>query len=100
MTATPAGRLARLPVYFNAINKRLDSLDREPDRDRRRRAELLPVWEQVKQACENTANPNRNKIIDIRWLFEELRVSIFAQELGAADKVSVPRIESLLKKHG
>ena len=100
VTATPAGRLARLPVYFNAINKRLDSLDREPDRDRRRRAELLPVWEQVKQACENTANPNRNKIIDIRWLFEELRVSIFAQELGAADKVSVPRIESLLKKHG
>ena len=100
VTATPAVRLARLPVYFNAINKRLDSLDREPDRDRRRRAELLPVWEQVKQACENTANPNRNKIIDIRWLFEELRVSIFAQELGAADKVSVPRIESLLKKHG
>jgi len=29
-------------------------------------------------------------------LFEELRVSVFAQELGVVDKVSVPRIESLL----
>ena len=35
--------------------------------------------------------------MDIRWLFEELRVSVFAQELGVVDKISVPRIESLLE---
>jgi len=92
---TPDNRLARLPVYFNAIDKRLDSLDREPDRDRRRRAELLPVWEQTKAATIEAGHPSK-KAIDIRWLFEELRVSVFAQELGVTDKVSVPRIESLL----
>ncbi len=102
VTATPANRLPRLPVYFKAINKRLDGLDREPDRDRRRRAELLPVWEQVKLACDKTPTETHEKIIAVRWLFEELRVSVFAQELGTADKVSVQRIESMLAKlaHG
>ncbi len=94
VTATPAVRLKRLPVYFKAIDKRLDSLDREPDRDRRRRAELLPVWERVKTGL--SSQPAEPKMHSIRWLFEELRVSVFAQELGTADKVSVPRIESLL----
>lgn len=98
VTATPLDRLSRLPVYFSAINKRLDSLDREPDRDRRRRAELLPVWEQIKTKLENTGSESYQKIRSIRWLFEELRVSIYAQELGTVDKVSVPRIESLLEK--
>ncbi len=97
-TATPAKRLARLPIYFNAIDKRLDSLDREPDRDRRRRAELLPVWEQIKLVASNPESPNYQQAQDIRWLFEELRVSVFAQELGAVDKVSVPRLESMLAK--
>jgi len=81
-----------LPVYFKAIDKRLDSLDREPDRDRRRRAELLPVWEKIKDMSAVAG------VQDIRWLMEELRVSVFAQELGTADKVSVARLEALLEK--
>jgi len=95
VSGTPEARLARLPVYFAAIDKRLDSLDREPDRDRRRRAELLPVWEQTKSVSVDVEYP-KSKAMEIRWLFEELRVSVFAQELGVVDKVSVPRIESLL----
>ena len=95
VASTPAVRLARLPIYFSAIDKRLDSLDREPDRDRRRRAELLPVWEQTKAVSIEVEHPAK-KATDIRWLFEELRVSVFAQELGVVDKISVPRIESLL----
>ncbi len=97
VTATPEQRLERLPIYFKAIGKRLDSLDREPDRDRRRRSELLPVWERIKQTRESSSVPSA-EIAKIRWLFEELRVSVFAQELGTADKVSVPRIESMLAK--
>ncbi len=95
VTATPAERLHRLPIYFKAIDKRLDSLDREPDRDRRRRAELLPVWERIKTGLETDSS--NIKLQSVRWLFEELRVSVFAQELGTADKVSVPRVESMLE---
>ena len=89
---TPIERLHRLPVYFKAIDKRLDGLDREPDRDRRRRAEIIPVWERIKEMKSNPA------IWRMRWLMEELRVSVYAQELGTADKVSVGRIETLLQK--
>ncbi len=89
---TPMQRLQRLPVYFKAIDKRLDSLDREPDRDRRRRAEIIPVWDRVKELHPCPENSQ------IRWLMEELRVSVYAQELGTADKVSVGRIETLLEK--
>ncbi len=89
---TPVERLRRLPVYFKAIDKRLDGLDREPDRDRRRRAEIIPVWERIKETGTNA------EISHIRWLLEELRVSIYAQELGTSDKVSVGRLESMLEK--
>lgn len=89
---TPAERLHRLPVYFKAIDKRLDSLDREPDRDRRRRAEIIPVWDKVKALQSNAES------IQIRWLMEELRVSIYAQEFGTTSKVSVGKIETMLEK--
>ncbi len=93
VTATPAEKLHRMPVYFKAIDKRLDSLDREPDRDRRRRAELLPLWERIK-----LMHPSTGVVHKVRWMFEELRVSVFAQELGTIEKVSVARLESLLDK--
>lgn len=89
VTATPQEKLRRFPVYFKAIDKRLDSLDREPDRDRRRRAELLPLWERIKAQAD--------AVNQIRWMFEELRVSVFAQELGTVEKVSVARLETLLE---
>jgi len=92
---TPPDRMARFPVYLNAIAKRLDTLDREPDRDRRRRAELLPVWEQIKIHLTDVTHPD---VLRCRWMMEELRVSVYAQELGTAEKVSVGRIETILAK--
>ena len=91
----PPERLNRLPIYFKAMLKRLDTLDGSPDRDRRRRAELLPVWGSLKSLLEINPQP---AVSNIRWLIEELRVSIFAQELGAVDKVSVGKIETLIEK--
>ncbi len=105
ITGTGLHRLRRLPVYFQAMNRRLDSIDQAPDKDRRRRAELMPVWERFK------ALPRlREEVADyahmhsaLRWSFEELRVSLFAQELGTQEKVSVSRLEKrvsdLGKKH-
>jgi len=66
---TPPARLERLPIYVSAIAKRLDSLDREPDRDRRRRAELQPVWEKIKAVTQNRPGADIQKI---RWLMQKL----------------------------
>jgi ATP-dependent helicase HrpA len=96
VSATPPQWLARLPVYFKAIARRFDSLDREPDRDRRRRAEMLPVWERIKTAIDDPVTGHQ--MLRLRWLFEELRVSVFAQDLGTAEKVSLGRVETQLEK--
>ncbi|MFK7889300.1 MAG: ATP-dependent RNA helicase HrpA [Granulosicoccus sp.] len=92
-------RLSRLPVYFQAINRRLDGIDHSPDKDRRHRAELLPVWEsfRVLPACKDDDTDYHNAYIALRWSFEELRISLFAQELGTLEKVSVSRLENRVK---
>jgi len=92
--------MKRMGVYFQAMDKRLTAIDKSPDKDRARRAELLPVWETFKQlpaARENDLDYAQAHS-EIRWLFEELRISLFAQELGTREKVSVARLESRLAK--
>ena len=99
LAATPASRLSRLPVYFKAIDRRLDAIDRAPDKDRRLRAEFAPIWERFK-ALPTTLDDDLDFDTDwlaLRWLCEELRISLFAQELGTVDKVSVARTEKRLE---
>ena len=96
VTNTGLTQMRRLPIYFQAMDKRLDAIDMAPDKDRRRRAELLPVWEAFKaQPLERDEDPAyreaRNRL---RWAFEELRISLFAQDLGTSEKVSVSRLEN------
>lgn len=100
VTATGLERLKRLGVYFQAMGRRLDAIDQSPDKDRRCRAELLPVWEQFKALPQQREDDADYAGIrqGIRWAFEELRISLFAQELGTAEKVSVPRLESRIAK--
>ena len=100
VSATGLPQLNRLPLYFQAMNRRLDTIDQAPDKDRRRRAELLPVWERFKllpHTRENSLN-YATAYRKLRWSFEELRVSLFAQDLGTAEKVSVSRLENQIKK--
>lgn len=100
VSATGLSRMNRLPVYFQAMDKRLDAIDRSPDKDRRRRAELLPVWESFKDLpLSRDDDPD---YVDarraIRWGFEELRISLFAQDLGTVEKVSVSRLENRVEE--
>ena len=92
--------LRRYPVYLNAIMRRLDAIDKAPEQDRRKRAELLPLWEQFKQLPKSKVDtPNyASDYASCRWRIEELRVSLFAQSLGTVEKVSVQRVENSLKK--
>lgn len=100
VSATGLVQLKRLAIYFQAMQKRLDAIDLAPDKDRLRRAEVLPVWEQFKQLPatreDDPAYSDAHRAL--RWSFEELRISLFAQELGTAEKVSVPRLEKRLQK--
>ena len=100
VSATGLQRLSRVPVYFKAMNKRLDAIDNAPDKDRRRRSEFLPVWEQFKALPADKDDDPAYRIAHnaLRWAFEELRISLFAQDLGTREKVSVSRLENRVQE--
>ncbi|HGG60170.1 MAG TPA: ATP-dependent RNA helicase HrpA, partial [Gammaproteobacteria bacterium] len=93
---TPFERIGDLPRYLHAIEKRLEKLDREPDKDRMRRIELEPMMRHLEKLRE--AGEPDGEALRFRWLIEELRVSLFAQELGVKDKVSPKRLEKMARE--
>ncbi|MDD3519369.1 MAG: ATP-dependent RNA helicase HrpA, partial [Chromatiales bacterium] len=94
----PAEWLAQFPRWLDAVERRMQRLDREPDKDRRLRVDLLPLWEDAKARLVRTGD--NTQVQRYRWLIEELRVSLFAQELGTVEKVSVRRLEDLRRALG
>ena len=92
---TPAAQLAHLPRYLKAIAMRLDKLRADPARDAARLAEIQPLqakWLREVAARKGGADPGLD---EFRWLLEELRVSLFAQELRTPVPVSVKRLEKV-----
>ena len=87
-------RLPDLQRYLQAIDKRIDKLAQDVNRDR---AAMLRV-EQVQQAYQQLlaklpkSKPISDEIAEIRYMIEELRVSLFAQQLGTKYQVSDKRI--------
>ncbi|SFM26301.1 ATP-dependent helicase HrpA [Ectothiorhodospira mobilis] len=91
---TPAPWLEQFPRYLAAIGRRLERLDQAPEKDRRARVEIEPLWADCKARLARGAPPRqRDALTRYRWRIEELRVSLFAQELGTVEKVSVKRLE-------
>jgi ATP-dependent helicase HrpA len=88
-------QLAHFPRYLKAINVRIDKLRADPARDQR----LMAEWNQValpwQRAQKSGAGKNDPKMAEFRWLLEELRVSLFAQELRTPMPVSVKRLQKV-----
>ena len=92
---TPWVQLAHLPRYLKAIVLRLDKLRADPARDAQRLAELRPLEQRhVRRWAERKGVPDA-RLQEFRWLLEELRVSLFAQELRTPQPVSVKRLEKV-----
>jgi len=91
------GRLAHYPRYFKAIEERMAQLDQDPQRDARRMAQVERWWQPYLEALEAGRVYDEN-MDDYRWLVEEYRVSLYAQRLGTAEKVSEKRLTDAWKK--
>jgi len=101
---TPFERLQQYPRYLKAIVVRLDKLKANPARDAQLMADYGPLWTNyerraIQLAKMGTVDP---QIEQFRWLLEELRVGLFAQELRTPVPVSVKRLEKQWEgiKHG
>ncbi|MDQ7013786.1 MAG: ATP-dependent RNA helicase HrpA [Planctomycetota bacterium] len=99
LSTRSSDRLRHLPRYLRAAGLRLQKLAAGGlDRDTRRLRELQPRWDrwieldrlatELPPACLLRAT-----LEEYRWMLEEYRVSLFAQELGTVLKVSAPRID-------
>ena len=93
----PAQWLDQYPRYFNAIAQRLDKLPGQVQRDRVWTDVLQGFWQQYQSLSQRYRVEGREdeRLDQWRWMLEEYRVSLFAQQLGTRMPVSDKR----LKKH-
>jgi ATP-dependent helicase HrpA len=91
----PYERLQHLPRYLKAINVRLEKLRSDAARDARQYAQMQSL-QQTWQRKVTTQQGNIDaRMEEFGWLLQELRVSLFAQELKTPVIVSVKRLEKL-----
>jgi len=91
----PWDQLQHLPRYLKGLRLRIEKQPSNPDRDGKHAASVGLLWqkwqsEMVKQAKVDNISP---ELQNFRWMIEELRVSLFAQELKTPFPVSTKRLE-------
>ncbi|ONP08947.1 ATP-dependent RNA helicase HrpA [Burkholderia cenocepacia] len=92
---TPYAQLAHFPRYLKGIALRIDKLKADPARDAKQSAELLPLAQQYQRAVSQRGGVADARLAEFRWLLEELRISLFAQELRTPMPVSVKRLHKV-----
>jgi ATP-dependent helicase HrpA len=90
-------RLSHLPRYLKAMERRLEKLASRPDRDSQAMRSMTWLISQWQARCkrEMQASGISAEMEDFRWRLEELRVSLFAQELKTPEPVSIKRLEKI-----
>ena len=93
---TEYSQLAHFPRYLKAMNVRLEKLRTNTARD----AQLMAEWQSAASQFQRTIKnqPMKNldpRMTDFRWMLEELRVSLFAQELRTPMPVSSKRLQKV-----
>ena len=94
---TPFERLQHFPRYLKAIGLRLDKLKADPARDARLLSEYAPLWTNYERRAVVLAKQGVSdaQVEQFRWLLEELRVQLFAQELRTPAPVSTKRLQKM-----
>jgi ATP-dependent helicase HrpA len=92
---TPYERLHHFPRYLKAITARLDKYRADPARDALKLKELRPSEQNYWRLVAERKGVADERMLEFRWLLEELRVSFFAQELRTPQPVSVKRLDKL-----
>jgi ATP-dependent helicase HrpA len=87
LTSTPFEHLRHLPRYLKGMKLRCDRAEKDPSRYHERARELVRYVELARK---------NNRREQLRWMVEEFKISLFAQELGTQYPISAQRIEKFL----
>ncbi len=93
----PGEWLEQYPRYLAALQQRLDKLPGQVQRDRVWTDEIQHLWQQYSARVEKHRQEGRvdPRLQTWRWMLEEYRVSLFAQQLGTKMPVSLKRLQKL-----
>jgi ATP-dependent helicase HrpA len=89
---TPYSQLSYYPRYLQAAITRIDKLRADPGRDAKLMREIAPLLTQYQRKKSTFKGAVDPRLEQFRWLLEELRVALFAQELRTPMPVSVKRL--------
>ena len=92
---TPWAQLQHYPRYLKAITLRLDKLRADPARDAARTRELQPLEQRYWRLFAERKGREDARMQEYRWMLQELRVSLFAQELRTPYPVSTKRLDKV-----
>ncbi|WP_055334473.1 ATP-dependent RNA helicase HrpA [Ralstonia solanacearum] len=97
--ATPYAQLAHFPRYLKGIALRIDKLKADPTRDAQRMQEMAPLLQQYQRAEKQLRVQGQGgtdpRMEEFRWMLEELRIALFAQELRTPVPMSVKRLQKV-----
>ena len=94
VTAKGVRRLDDVERYLRALRHRLDTLARDPERDRAGTDDIAEVTRAYRVRLAHLPPERRTSpaVLEIPWMIEELRVGLFAQSIGTAYRVSPERV--------
>jgi ATP-dependent helicase HrpA len=100
LEAVPFERLVHIPRYLKAMLLRAERASVNPLKDAEKAVQLIPFSKALEDLAKNSPSSEAGTALaeDYKWLVEEFKVSLFAQELGTIQPVSANRLNALLEK--
>ncbi|MDB6068167.1 MAG: hrpA [Pedosphaera sp.] len=100
LETVPFTQLTQLPRYLKALLIRAERAALNPVKDQERVRQLAPYTEALTKLSVASAKSDeaRHRIQEFRWMIEEFKVSLFAQELGTSIPVSAKRLDEQLTR--
>ncbi|CAI8168730.1 MAG: Uncharacterised protein [Pseudidiomarina mangrovi] len=100
VSAAGSARLRDIERYLKAVERRLDKVAVDPNKDRLHTLTIDALWQSYQQLLASWPKhkPQPEKLRELPWMIEELRVSFFAQQLGTRYPISQQRINQVLKE--
>jgi len=93
VASTPWPQLQHFARYLKAVVLRLDKWRADPARDTQKLGDLKPQEQRYWRLVAERKGVADERMLEFRWLLEELRVSFFAQELRTPQPVSTKRLD-------
>jgi ATP-dependent helicase HrpA len=102
LAVVPFAQLTQMPRYLKALATRMERAKLNPLKDKERVQQVAPYLAKLKSLMANPPNSieMRRRVEEFRWMVEEFKVSLFAQELGTAFPISAKRLEEHLTGMG